>query len=119
MWNSYWNWDPRETSMKCSHIRRRSLGAPSRSRRRAALGSAYALVAAVTVPFLVFAVPRMYASLHPDTVINTRGKVEMSTDIKTVFFLSQILFTWVFFWMWSLDRKVSGLERLKLQEASA
>lgn len=121
MWNSYWNWDPRETSIVLllliygAYLGLR--GAIEDPERRAALGSAYALVAAVTVPFLVFAVPRMYASLHPDTVINTRGKVEMSSDIKTVFFASQILFTWVFFWMWSLDRKICRLERVKLQEA--
>lgn len=121
MWNSYWNWDPRETSIVLllliygAYLGLR--GAIEDPERRAALGSAYALVAAVTVPFLVFAVPRMYASLHPDTVINTRGKVEMSSDIKTVFFASQILFTWVYLWMWSLDRKICRLERVKLQEA--
>ncbi|MBL8114698.1 MAG: cytochrome c biogenesis protein CcsA [Acidobacteria bacterium] len=121
MWNSYWNWDPRETSIVLllliygAYLGLR--GAIEDPERRAALGSAYALVAAVTVPFLVFAVPRMYASLHPDTVINTRGKVEMSNDIKTVFFASQILFTCVYLWMWSLDRKICRLERVKLQEA--
>ncbi|HEV8268526.1 MAG TPA: cytochrome C biogenesis protein, partial [Thermoanaerobaculia bacterium] len=91
--------------------------------RRATLSAAYALVAFVTVPFLVFAVPRMYASLHPDTVINARGKVEMSSDIRTVFFSSVLAFTLFFFWMYRLDREASRLtreaERLSENRAAA
>jgi hypothetical protein len=53
----------------------------------------------------------MYASLHPDTVINARGKVEMSSDIKTIFFTSLIAHTALFFWIYGLDRKVSRIVR--------
>lgn len=115
MWNSYWNWDPRETSIVLlllvygAYLGLR--GAVEDPERRAALSAAYALVAFVTVPFLMFAVPRMYASLHPDTVINARGKVEMSSDIRTVFFSSTAAFTALFFWMYRLDRKASRLVR--------
>jgi len=56
-------------------------------------------------------VPRMYASLHPDTVLNARGKVEMSSDIKTVFFAANLAFLVLFFWLYSLDRKVSRMLR--------
>jgi hypothetical protein len=59
----------------------------------------------------MFAVPRLYSSLHPDTVINARGKVEMSTDIRVVFFSSIAAFTALFFWLYSLDRKVSRIVR--------
>ena len=69
------------------------------------------MAAFVTVPFLMFAVPRLYSSLHPDTVINARGKVEMSTDIRVVFFSSTAAFTALFFWLYSLDRKVSRIVR--------
>src|SRR5258706_8026787 len=115
MWNSYWNWDPRETSIVLlllvygAYLGLR--GAIEEPDRRAALSAAYALIAFVTVPFLMFAVPRMYASLHPDTIINARGKIEMSSDIKTVFFASLAAFTALFFWMYALDRKVSRLAR--------
>ncbi len=81
------------------------------SERRATLSAAYALVAFVTVPFLMFAVPRMYASLHPDTVINARGKIEMSSDIKTVFFAANLAFLALFLWLYNLDRKVSRILR--------
>jgi heme exporter protein C len=115
MWNSYWNWDPRETSIVLlllvygAYLGLR--GAIEEPERRATLSAAYALVAVVTVPFLVFAVPRMYASLHPDTVLNARGKVEMSSDIRTVFFSSMIAFMLLYFWIYNLDRKVSRIVR--------
>jgi len=115
MWNAYWNWDPRETSIALLLLvygaylgLRGSIEDPE---RRATLASAYALVAFVTVPFLMFAVPRMYASLHPDTVLNARGKVEMSSDIRTVFFASSLAFVALFFWLWALDRKVTRILR--------
>jgi heme exporter protein C len=115
MWNSYWNWDPRETSIVLLLLvygayagLRAAIEDPE---RRATLSAAYALIAFVTVPFLMFAVPRMYASLHPDTVINPRGKVEMSPDIRLVFFSSTIAYTALFFWIYALDRKVSRLSR--------
>jgi heme exporter protein C len=115
MWNAYWNWDPRQTSITLlllvygAYLGLR--GAIEDPERRATLSAAYALVAFVTVPFLMFAVPRMYASLHPDTVINARGKVEMSRDIKTVFFAANLAFLVLFFWLYSLDRKVSRMLR--------
>ncbi len=115
MWNAYWNWDPRETSIALLLLvygaylgLRGSIEDPE---RRATLASAYALVAFVTVPFLMFAVPRMYASLHPDTVLNARGKVEMSPDIRAVFFSSSLAFVALFFWLWALDRKVTRIHR--------
>ena len=115
MWNSYWNWDPRETSIALlllvygAYLGLR--GAIEDPERRATLSAAYALVAFATVPFLMFAVPRMYASLHPDTVLNARGKVEMSSDIRTVFFASSLAFVALFFWLWALDRKVTRIHR--------
>ncbi len=121
MWNSYWNWDPRETSIVLlllvygAYLGLRS--AIEDPERRASLSAAYALLAFVTVPFLTFAVPRMYASLHPDTVINARGKVEMSGDIKLVFFTSMATFTALFFWMFHLDRVVSRVERAAAKDA--
>lgn len=115
MWNSYWNWDPRETSIVLlllvygAYLGLR--GALEDPERRATLSAAYALVAVVTVPFLTFAVPRMYQSLHPDTVINVRGKVEMSMDIRIIFFSSMVAFMALFYWMWNLDRRVSRIVR--------
>jgi heme exporter protein C len=115
MWNAYWNWDPRETSIVLllliygAYLGLRT--AIEEPERRATLSAAYALVAFITVPFLMFGVPRMYASLHPDTVINARGNVEMSSDIRAVFFASLVAHTGLFFWMYGLDRQVSRIVR--------
>ena len=115
MWNSYWNWDPRETSIVLlllvygAYLGLR--GALEDAERRATLSAAYALVAVVTVPFLIFIVPRMYQSLHPDTVINAQGEVKMSRDQRLVFFPSGVAFMGLFYWMWSLDRRVSRIVR--------
>ena len=114
-WGAYWVWEPRLTTTALSlviyggYLLVRSL--IEEPERRASLSAAYALVAFVTVPFLIFAVPRMYASLHPDTIINDRGRVEMSPDIKLVFFSSLAAFTALFFWIYSVDRRVSRLVR--------
>jgi hypothetical protein len=53
----------------------------------------------------------MYQSLHPDTVINTEGKVKMSSDIRLIFFSSMVAFMGLFYWMWNLDRRVSRIVR--------
>lgn len=121
MWNSYWNWDPRQTSIVLLLLvygaylgLRQAIEEPE---RRATLSAAYALIAFVSVPFLMFAVPRMYASLHPDTVINARGRIEMSPDIKLVFFSSMIAFTALFAWMYALDVKATRLVRRLAERA--
>lgn len=122
MWNAYWNWDPRQTSIVLLLLvygaylgLRQAVEEPE---RRATLSAAYALVAFVTVPFLMFAVPRMYASLHPDTILNARGRIEMSPDIKLVFFASMAAFTAVFAWIYSLDVRATRLLRRAEERAA-
>jgi len=62
-WGSFWNWDPRETSVfillliYAAYFALR--GAIDVDDRRAALSAAYSLFAFLTVPFLVFVVPRV------------------------------------------------------------
>jgi len=83
MWGAYWNWDPRQTSITillliyAAYFALR--GAIDDPERRASLAAVYAILAFVTVPFLVFVVPRIYWSLHPDTIINTRGANEFDS----------------------------------------
>jgi len=68
-WGSFWNWDPRETSIFIllliygAYFALR--GAVEAEERRAALSAVYAIFAFVTVPFLIFVVPRVVPSLHP------------------------------------------------------
>ncbi|MBP2635429.1 MAG: cytochrome c assembly protein [Firmicutes bacterium] len=80
-WGAYWNWDPRQTTVFVllliygAYLALRS--AIEDEERRAAISAVYALLSFLTVPFLVFIIPRMYFSLHPEPVLNSAGKVAM------------------------------------------
>ena len=115
MWGSYWNWDPRETSIFFvlliygAYLALR--GSVEGDERRARLSAIYSAVAFVTVPFLMFVVPRIYDTLHPDPIINVRGKVEMDPRIRIAFLALLIGFTGLFFWMLSLRVRVLRVAR--------
>ena len=115
MWGSYWNWDPRETSIfflllvYVAYLVLR--GAVDEPRRRARLAAIYSVAAFVSVPFLMFVVPRLYDTLHPDPIINPRGKVDMDSRIRTVFTAMLLGFTALFYWMLKVKVRVIRLER--------
>lgn len=116
MWGSYWNWDPRETSIffllliYAAYLALRS--AIESPERRARLAAIYSAIAFVSVPFLMFVVPRIYFSLHPDPIINPRGKLDMDPRIRIGFFAMLIGFTGLFFWIQSLRVRLARLESL-------
>jgi heme exporter protein C len=115
MWGSYWNWDPRESSflllifLYAAYLFLRS--AIEDPERRAKIAAAYALFAAVLMPFLTFVAPRVTQSLHPQTVINPQGKILMDGPTKAVFFAGLIGFSLLFLWMLSLQTRASRLRR--------
>jgi len=114
MWGSYWNWDPRETSIfflllvYAAYLALRS--AIEQEERRARLSAIYSALAFVSVPFLMFVVPRIYFSLHPDPIINPRGKLDMDPRIRIVFFAMLAGFTGLYAWLQSLRVRVARLE---------
>jgi ABC-type transport system involved in cytochrome c biogenesis, permease component len=115
MWNSYWNWDPRETSivmllfLYAAYLFLR--GAISDPERRGVFCAVYALFSGFVMPFLVFVMPRVATSLHPQTIINPQGKILMDTPTRTVFFASLAGFTALFLWMWDMDRRLERMKR--------
>jgi heme exporter protein C len=121
MWGSYWNWDPRETSifflllLYGAYLALR--GAIEDTERRARLAAIYSAVAFVAVPFLMFVVPRIYFSLHPDPIINPRGKVDMDPRIRLVFSGMLLGFTGLFFWILDLRVRVARIERRRFAES--
>ncbi len=71
IWGSFWNWDPRETSILIllliygAYFALRS--AIDDGERRRQLAAVYAVLAFVTAPLLTFVVPRLAdSSLHPN-----------------------------------------------------
>ncbi|TFG96708.1 MAG: cytochrome C biogenesis protein [Calditrichales bacterium] len=118
-WGSFWNWDPRETSIfillliYAAYFALRS--AIEHEERRAVLGAVYSIFAFVTVPFFVLIVPRVYSSLHPDPLINTQAKINMDGKMLTTFLSSLFGFTVLFLWM--LKSKIALVKiKLRLRE---
>ena len=115
MWGAYWNWDPRETSifflliLYVAYLALR--GAIDEPEKRARLAAVYSVAAFVAVPFLMFVVPRLYDTLHPDPIINSRGKVDMDPRIRAIFYSMLLGFTALFYWMLTLRVRVLRLER--------
>ena len=122
MWGAYWNWDPRETSifflllLYVAYLALR--GAIEEPRRRARLAAIYSVAAFVAVPFLMFVVPRLYDTLHPDPIINARGKVDMDPRIRIVFYSMLLGFTGLFYWLLSLRVRVIRIERRRDEAGS-
>ncbi|TPW17787.1 MAG: ABC-type cytochrome c bioproteinis transport system permease component C [bacterium] len=88
-WGSFWNWDPRETSILIliliygAYFALRSAVASEETRAR--LSAVYAILAFLLVPFLVFLVPRMVESLHPAPIFDRQGKMQMDGGLLLVF----------------------------------
>jgi heme exporter protein C len=113
-WGSFWNWDPRETSIfillliyAAYFALRSAIEIPE---RRASLAAVYSIFAFITVPFFVFIIPRIYTGLHPDPIINEEAKMHLGDTQKIVFFSSLIGFTSFFIWM-----LVTKLQLVKLK----
>ncbi len=121
-WGSFWNWDPRESSIlvllliyAAYFLLRNSI---ADAERRARLSSVYSIVAFVTVPFLMFVLPRLLPGLHPGSSDDTNAgpllspKSDAINPTKQVLFaLSLFSFTLVYFWLTNLRYRTSIAER--------
>ena len=109
-WGSFWNWDPRETSIFVLFLIYGSLfalrSAIENEDKRAQLSAVYSIIAFLTVPFFVFIMPRIMVGLHPGSANDsTAGPVvdfKMNGNMMIVFFTSLIAFTLLYYWMWKL-----------------
>jgi heme exporter protein C len=113
-WGSFWNWDPRETSIFVllliygAYFALRS--AVEVEEKRAVLSAVYAIIAAATMPFFMFIMPRILSSLHPEPIVNAQGKVHMNPTMLVVFLSSLAGFTGFYFWMFSLQVRSRRME---------
>lgn len=115
-WGSFWHWDPRETSILFLLIiygayfaLRSAVADPDKKRVFAAV---YSILAFVSVPFLIFIVPRITFSLHPEDTMNPFNPGMDSKTLK-VFFGSLIAYTALFVWMLRLRKRVLRLKRMQ------
>jgi len=122
-WGTFWNWDPRETSIFIliliygAYFALRS--AIDAEKRKASFSSVYSILAFTTVPFLVFIVPRVFQSLHPtDTIVDSGLKFQLPPKLLIIFLGSLLGFSLLFLWIYKLEstmirifiRKRSGHE---------
>ncbi|MGD0339380.1 MAG: cytochrome c biogenesis protein CcsA [Bacteroidota bacterium] len=119
-WGSFWNWDPRETSIFIllliygAYFALRS--AIEGDEKRARLSAVYSIIAFVTVPFFIFILPRIVESLHPDPIMNPQGQLHMNLTMFIIFLSSLAGFTILFFWMWNLAVRIGKLEFIRHSE---
>ncbi|MFL6233149.1 MAG: cytochrome c biogenesis protein CcsA [Thermoanaerobaculia bacterium] len=117
MWGAYWNWDPRQTSIVVALLfygAYLALRSSLEDRdQRARLSAAYAVLGLVVAPFLFFIMPRIMFSLHPQSVINAQGKVEMESRMVQVLLGGSAGCTALFFWIHNLRCRVQALSERK------
>ena len=126
-WGTFWNWDPREVSIFIllliyfAYFILRSL-LEEAEEKKARIAAVYNIIAFVSVPFLMFVIPRIKQSLHPGggggeaPIINTSGKV-VHTDptLLDMHWINVLLFVLLFLWMKDLYTRVLSIEARRLE----
>lgn len=121
-WGTYWNWDPRQTSIfvliliYAAYFALRS--AIENDESKARLSSVYSIFAFVTVPFLIFILPRLASGLHPGSAddvnagpVVSSNKGSLDSNLMYSFGLSLFAMTTVFFWMLNVQIRQKALNR--------
>lgn len=126
-WGRFWNWDePRETSILVllliyiAYFLLRSLLEDSEE-KKARIAAVYNCIAFVTVPFLMFILPRITRSLHPGSgseapVINLSGKSHIDPWFSIFLWVNVTCFAILFFWMRDLYIRTETLEAARVQQ---
>jgi heme exporter protein C len=121
-WGSFWNWDPRQTSIFIllliyfAYFILRSLLEESED-KKARVAAVYNIIAAVSMPFLMFVVPRITQSLHPGgggdpaPLINLSGKVYADRTLVNMHWIAVVLYMLIYLWISQLYSRI-----LKVQE---
>lgn len=114
-WGTYWNWDPRQTSIFVllliygAYFALRS--AIEVEEKRATLAAVYSIIAAVVMPFFMFIMPRILESLHPSPILSvSKEQGSMAPNMRILFFASLAGFTGLYYWMWNLHVRAALLE---------
>jgi heme exporter protein C len=123
-WGRFWNFDPRESSILIllliyiAYFLLRSLMEDSEE-KKARIAAVYNIIAFVTVPFLMFVLPRITESLHPGgagsvaPVINLSGKTYTAPSLLWMLWGMVFLFMLICFWIKDLYVRIVNLENKK------
>ena len=114
-WGSYWNWDPRERTIVillliyiAYFILRAALGDSPEKKK---ISSAYMVFTMAVMPFFVFVIPRMYHTLHPDTIINTERKIKLATEMRLVLLLGAVSFTVLYINLFRIVSRIISIRK--------
>ncbi len=115
-WGSFWNWDPRETSvlvLLLIYIAYFSLNSSlGNSPAKGRIGSVYLILAMAVMPFFVFVIPRIYQSLHPDTIINAEGTFKLDSVMRITLLISSAAFIFLYCHLMSLKNRLLKIEEI-------
>ncbi|MAT39583.1 MAG: ABC transporter permease [Ectothiorhodospiraceae bacterium] len=114
-WGTFWNWDPRETSIFVllliygAYFTLRS--AIEVDEKRARLSAVYSILAFVTVPFFIFIMPRILPGLHPGSaddvnagpVVSSGG---MDAGMRVILYSMLLGCIVLFGWLMSIQMRV-------------
>ena len=115
-WGAYWNWDPRQTTIFIliliygAYLTLRA--SVPEARRRAVISAVYSLFSCLTVPFLVFILPRLTFSLHPSPRLGGSGRVEMEPVMLAVLAAALADATLIYIWLLRRDSAAAKEESL-------
>lgn len=119
-WGSFWNWDPRETSIVVllliylAYFSLRS-AIPDRV-RRANLSSVYSVLGFLAAIFAIFIWPRITPGLHPGSAGDSPGAViSMSGTTWMVFGPSLLAFFGLYYWIYDITVRVGVLQEEKIK----
>lgn len=112
--NLWWNWDPKQTMSLVqvliygAYFALRS--SVEEETRRARLAAVYNLFAVVTVPFLLYILPRQMDSLHPGADGSpTFG--DLAPEMRVVFYPAVLGFIGLWWWLYTQRVRLKLLER--------
>jgi len=126
-WGTFWNWDPRETSIFIllliygAYFMLRSLLEESED-KKARIAAVYNIIAFVSVPFLMFVVPRITQSLHPGgggteaPIINLSGQTHTDRTLLNMHWISVVLFLFVFLWIKDIYTRILRIQDKRAEE---
>jgi len=121
-WGAYWNWDPRQTTILVIMLiyfayfgLRNSIDSPE---KKAKLSAVYSIISFISVPVLMFIIPRLLPSLHPGgdndgttgPVISTQADM-VDSSLAFIFYISIAAFILLYFWLLSLDARGKLVEK--------
>jgi heme exporter protein C len=114
-WGSFWNWDPRETSVVLIlliYIAYFSLRSGlSGNEQRGVIGSSYLILAMIMLPFFVFLAPRIYDSLHPATIINADKRIYLDGRMRMTLLVSVLAFSSLYAYIFHLMNRMLSVKK--------